>query len=66
MVFAKGHSFFFCLSTFSKDLSPETTGKFQFTFICFLLAKRGGGGKKVFMFDPCHMTKMSAMPLYAE
>ena len=46
-------------STFSKDLSSETTGPISTKFHMQPLDR---GGKKVCIFRPGHMTKMAAMP----
>ena len=54
-----------CLSTFSKDFSSETTRLILIKFHMQSL-DRGGGGKKVYIFRPGHMTKMDAMPIYGK
>ena len=52
-----------CLSTFSKDISSETTGLIS---IKFHMQSLDRGGKKVYIFCPGHMTKMDAMPIYGK
>ena len=48
-------------STFSKDFSSETT-----ISIKFHMQPLDRGGKKVYIFCPGHMTKMTAMPIYSK
>ena len=52
-----------CLSTFSKGFCSETTGSISFKFHMQSSSK---GGKKVYIFDPGHMTKLVAMPIYGK
>ena len=52
-----------CLSTFSKDFSSETTWPFSIKFHTQPLDR---GGKKVYIFRPGHMIKMSATPKYGK
>ena len=52
-----------CLSTFSKGFCSETTGSISFKFHMQSSSK---GGKKVYIFDLGHMTKLVAMPIYGK
>ena len=54
-----------CLSTFSKDFFSETTKLISIKFHMQSL-DRGGGGEKVYIFRPGHMTKMDAMPIFGK
>ena len=50
-------------STFSNDFSSETTGPIS---IKFHMPPLDRGRKKVYIFRPCHMTKMAAMLIYGK
>ena len=50
-------------STSSEDFSSKTTGPIS---IKFHMQPTGNGGKKVYIFGPCHMTKMAVMPIYGK
>ena len=50
-------------STFSKIFSSETTGPIE---LKFHMETPKEGGTKVCSNDPCHMTKMAAMPIYGK
>ena len=52
-----------CLSTFSKDISSETTGPISFKFP---MQPSGIGGKKVYIFGPGYLTKMAPMHIYSK
>ena len=56
-------SYVSCLSTFSKGFFSKTTGLISFKFHMQPSSK---GGKKVYIFHPCHMTKMATMAIYWE
>ena len=49
-------------STSSKDFSCETTWPIS---IKFHMEPLGNEGKKIYRFDPGHMTKMAALPIYS-
>ena len=48
---------------FSKDFSSENTSPIS---IKFHMQPLDGGGKKVYIFRPGHMTKMAATPIYGK
>ena len=52
-----------CLSTFLKDFSSENTGPIS---IKFHMQPLGKGGKKIYIFCPCHITKMATLPIYGK
>ena len=55
MALVKGH-----LSTFSKDFS-ESTGLISYKFH---VQCPGKGGKKVYIFCPCHTTRIATIHIY--
>ena len=66
MTLAEGHLSVICLH-FQRTSPLKLLGQFQLNFICSLQAK---GGTKIYIYvhvyDPGHVTKMAAMPIYGK
>ena len=52
-----------CMPTFSNIFSSKTTGPIEAKFH---MALPWGGGTKVCLNGPSHMTKVAAMPIYGK